>query len=87
MVDAFLTHFGLKHSYINELNPIMEGVYNANPLFFLFIKLSFSVVLYLFVLYKKVPRSALIMGLILLASAFYSLALAVHLSWIILVLV
>ena len=33
MVDAFTTYFGLKHSYIKELNPLMEGVYNTNPIF------------------------------------------------------
>lgn len=87
MVDAFTTYFGLKHSYIKELNPLMEGVYNTNPIFFLLTKLSFSVFLYLFVVYKRVPRSSLIKGLILLASAFYSIALILHLSWIIMVLV
>jgi hypothetical protein len=87
MVDTVFTYFGLKHSYIKELNPLMEGAYDTNPLIFLLIKSSFSVVLYLFVVYKKVPISSLIKGLTLLASVFYSCALVLHLRWIIIVLV
>jgi hypothetical protein len=87
VVDAFSTYFGLKHSYITELNPFMGGVYHANPLFFLLIKLSFSVVLLWFVVYKKVPGSSLVKGLVLLASSMYTITLFMHLVWVIMVLI
>ncbi|WP_413774826.1 DUF5658 family protein [Cytobacillus firmus] len=41
-LDGFITYFGIQYGYIQEGNPLMEFVYNANPVFFLVLKVALS---------------------------------------------
>lgn len=86
MVDAIATYFGLKYSYIAEFNPIMGGVYSTNPLFFLFLKITLSVILYGFIIFKKIPNSLLLKGITYSASVIYSLVMILHLSWLLIII-
>lgn len=36
LLDGIITYFGMQYGHIKEGNPLMEVVYNINPLFFLF---------------------------------------------------
>lgn len=86
MIDAFATYFGLEYTNIAELNPIMEGVYNTNPLFFLFLKITLSVILYGFILFNKIPNTLLIKGIMFGASLIYSIVIILHLTWFLIML-
>ncbi|MGX6446147.1 DUF5658 family protein [Neobacillus sp. K501] len=81
--DAFITYFGLKNSIIEEMNPLMNYVFETHPVLFIFIKLAFSVCLYLFIFFKKVPSSSLTKGLTICASSFYTVVFFLHCSWLV----
>nr|WP_263324722.1 DUF5658 family protein [Neobacillus sp. Marseille-Q6967] len=83
ILDAFITFFGLKNSYIQEINPLMNHLYEEDPLLFISTKLAFSVFLYLFILLKKVPTSSLTKRLTLFASSFYTIIFFLHCYWLI----
>jgi len=82
LFDAFITYFGLVNEYIEEANPIMGHLYETNPAFFLLTKIGFSVCLYLFILFKKVPSSTLIKGLTVFASSSYTVIFFLHFYWL-----
>jgi hypothetical protein len=81
--DALVTYFGLKNALIEEMNPLMNHLYEAHPVLFIFIKLAFSVCLYLFIVFKTVPRSSLTKGLTICASSFYTVVFILHCSWLV----
>ncbi|WP_420489196.1 DUF5658 family protein [Neobacillus vireti] len=81
--DAFITYFGLENSYIQEMNPLMSRIYEADPALFIILKLAFSLCLYLFIFLKKVPSSSLIKGLTVFATSFYTLIFFLHCYWLI----
>ncbi|WP_374757395.1 DUF5658 family protein [Neobacillus driksii] len=81
--DAFITYFGLKNSMIQEMNPLMNRIYEADPALFLITKMGFSLCLYLFILFKKVPTSFLTKGLTVFASSFYTLIFFLHCYWLV----
>ncbi|WP_420489086.1 DUF5658 family protein [Neobacillus vireti] len=81
--DAFITYFGLENSYIQEMNPLMNRIYEADPALFIILKLAFSLCLYLFIFLKKVPSSSLIKGLTVFATSFYTLIFFLHCYWLI----
>jgi hypothetical protein len=82
LFDAFATHYGLKHGLISESNPFMDRVYQADPVLFLLIKLSLSGLLYLFVVFNKVPATRLVKGVTVVASVFYTFVFALHCWWL-----
>ncbi|WP_374931759.1 DUF5658 family protein [Neobacillus driksii] len=81
--DACITYFGLENSMIQEMNPLMNRIYEADPAVFLITKMGFSLCLYLFILFKKVPTSFLTKGLTVLASSFYTLIFFLHCYWLV----
>ncbi|WP_353961112.1 DUF5658 family protein [Neobacillus sp. CF12] len=81
--DAFITYFGLENSFIQEMNPLMSKIYEASPVLFLITKLAFSLCLYLFILFKKVPSSSLTKGLTVFATSFYTVIFFLHCWWIV----
>lgn len=81
--DGIITFFGLKNSHIQEMNPLMSKIYETDPALFLLTKLVFSLCLYLFIIFKKVPTSALTKGLTVFASSFYTLVFFLHCYWLI----
>jgi hypothetical protein len=83
LVDTQLTWFGLKYAFISELNPFMLTFYDINPLIFVFTKVSLSILLLLFIVFDKVPRSTLVKGLTVFASLAYTAVLCLHAFWLI----
>ncbi|WP_396954232.1 DUF5658 family protein [Neobacillus niacini] len=81
--DAFITYFGLENSFIQEMNPLMSRIYGTDPLLFIFTKLAFSLCIYLFIVFKKVPTSSLIRGLTVFATSFYTIVFFLHCYWLI----
>lgn len=81
--DGFITYFGLEKSLIQEMNPLMLRIYEAEPALFLITKIGFSLCLYLFILFKRVPTSPLTKGLTIFASSFYTLIFFVHCYWLV----
>ena len=63
ILDAFVTFFGLELSIISELNPLMNKVYEMDPILFVAIKVVFSLFLYLFIFIKKNPTIPFLRGL------------------------
>ncbi|WP_174733638.1 DUF5658 family protein [Mesobacillus harenae] len=82
IVDAVLTFVGLENALIEEANPLMSQIYSEHPFLFIFVKLSLSFLLYLFIIYKKVPNSKVTKGLTVIASVFYTITFIVHCIWI-----
>ncbi|WP_442852671.1 DUF5658 family protein [Bacillus sp. 1NLA3E] len=83
MFDAIITFVGLENSLIQEMNPIMNKVYEINPILFLFSKFSLSFLLYLFIFLKKVPKSKSPRIITYLASGIYTIIFILHCFWII----
>ncbi|WP_374978410.1 DUF5658 family protein [Neobacillus driksii] len=81
--DACITYFGLENSMIQEMNPLMNRIYDADPALFLITKMGFSLCLYLFILFKKVPTSFLTKGLTVFASSFYTIIFFLHCYWLV----
>jgi hypothetical protein len=81
--DGIITYFGLEKSFIQEMNPLMSRIYEADPALFLITKMGFSLCLYLFILFKKVPTSSLTKGLTVFASGFYTLIFFLHCYWLV----
>ncbi|WP_420491829.1 DUF5658 family protein [Neobacillus niacini] len=81
--DAVITYFGLENSYIKEMNPLMSRVYEAGPAFFILTKLAFSLCIFLFIIFKKVPTSSLIRRLTVFASSLYTVIFLLHCYWLI----
>lgn len=54
LLDAFATAGGIKLRVIAEANPIMNYLWQVNPLLFIGLKLVFSFLLLLIMLYLKV---------------------------------
>ena len=81
--DAFITYFGLENSFIQEMNPLMSRIYETHPLLFIFTKLAFSLCIYLFIVFKKVPTSSLIRGLTVFATSFYTIVFFLHCYWLV----
>ncbi|WP_396654858.1 DUF5658 family protein [Mesobacillus jeotgali] len=83
LFDAVVTWFGVKHKLISELNPVMSAIFKVSPLMFVSLKASLSIFLLLFIIFKKVPRSAFIKGLTIFASVSYTVIAFMHGSWLV----
>ncbi|WP_413632884.1 DUF5658 family protein [Mesobacillus jeotgali] len=82
LLDTFITWFGIRNAFIAELNPIMNAIYETDPLLFLFIKSALSILLLLFIVFSIVPRSSLVKFLLVFASASYSVVVIIHGFWL-----
>lgn len=80
--DAGITYFGLENGFIQESNPLMNSLYEADPALFIFTKLALSLFLYLFIFLKKVPTSVHIKRLTVFATSFYTLVFFLHCYWL-----
>lgn len=83
LFDAAVTWFGLKHSFITELNPLMDAIYQASPVLFFVIKSALSFFLLLFILFNHVPRSSLLKGVTVFAAIFYTAVATMHGYWLV----
>lgn len=83
LLDTLLTWFGIKHAFISELNPLMNAIYEINPLLFVFTKISLSILLLLFILFDKVSRSTLVKCLTVFTSLAYTAVFCLHAFWLI----
>ncbi|WP_394239204.1 DUF5658 family protein [Niallia oryzisoli] len=82
LVDGVVTFWGLKHSYISELNPLMNQLYEINPMLFILLKAALSLSLYLFLFLKKVPQSHWFKGITVLTVVSYTSVFALHCVWL-----
>jgi hypothetical protein len=83
IMDAFATLFGLSHSYIKEMNPLMESLYNIHPLCFLSAKLLLSAILYCLIYFEKVPVKRLFKAITIGAVTIYTFVFILHSIWLI----
>jgi hypothetical protein len=83
LADAALTVAGIESSLITEANPLMEGLYSINIGLFIALKVLLSVALVLIISYKKVPKSKLVKGLTMFASASYTVVISMHSFWLV----
>ncbi|KOP71065.1 DUF5658 family protein [Cytobacillus solani] len=81
IADGVFTYLGLHFSMIEESNPMMNGLYDISPLFFLGYKLLLSGVLFGLILMKKLPPTRLIKVLSITASAVYTIVIGLHGVW------
>lgn len=83
ILDAVITFFGLEYSIIEEMNPIMDRLYNFHPLLFIFSKFALSFCLYLFIIFKQIPKSKSSKAITYVATALYSFIFVLHSIWLI----
>jgi hypothetical protein len=84
LLDAFITFYGLEMEFITELNPVMDRLYQVNPILFINGKTSLSIFLYMFIFFKRVPTSKLIIGITSVASLLYTIVFSLHIWWLVL---
>lgn len=80
--DGLATHIGLSLNVIEELNPIMNGLYEIHPSIFIITKLLLSVGLYSVSLWSKTSQFSLLKWLTFAAIGLYSGICLMHLIWI-----
>ena len=83
LFDAFVTYYGLKQGLITEMNPFMDKIYHLDSGLFMLIKISLSIFLYSFIVFKMVPTSRLVKGVALIASGLYTTVFFLHCVWIV----
>jgi hypothetical protein len=83
LFDAAITWFGLKHSFITELNPLMNAIYEVNPVLFFISKAALSFFLLLFIFFKQVPQSSLIKAITMVAVVSYTAIVFLHGFWLV----
>ncbi|MGG4490070.1 DUF5658 family protein [Metabacillus idriensis] len=81
-LDALLTVIGLKYGLIAEANPFMKLLYEIHPLLFAGFKLTFSILLLLFIYFRCLPSSSAVKFIAYTASFGYGIVLAMHVYWI-----
>ncbi|WP_273851717.1 DUF5658 family protein [Guptibacillus spartinae] len=82
LLDGYITYWGIKNSWIGEVNPIMEAFIQASPLVFLMYKIGLSLLLCGLLLKLKQLKSVFIRWLLIVASVVYSLILCLHGYWV-----
>ncbi|WP_456277329.1 DUF5658 family protein [Bacillus sp. AK128] len=82
LLDGLLSFFGLQLSVMEEANPIMNELYTIHPILFLTVKVSFSIILYLFIILNKIPNKIWFKYLTYLATTLYTVTLFLHATWI-----
>lgn len=86
LFDGIATYIGIHYRIIEEFNPIMASLIDWNPLFFLLVKFSLSLLLILLAKYMKEIRvSKALQGLLTVALGLYSVVAVVHITWLLIV--
>lgn len=81
--DGVATFLGIRYGLIEEYNPIMARLIEKDPLLFLSLKFSLSLVLILLSKYiKGINVSKGFRGLLTLALGLYSIVTVVHITWL-----
>ncbi|WML48223.1 DUF5658 family protein [Neobacillus sp. PS3-34] len=83
LIDGVATFFGLHLNIISEDNFIMEFIYHISPALFLFLKVSLSISLIIFVYKLRKSKRPFLYGLAMFASAVYTITLFIHIYWLI----
>ncbi|TMU84252.1 hypothetical protein FGG79_15255 [Bacillus sp. BHET2] len=83
LVDGIISYIGLKGSFMEEGNPLMNEVYRVSPILFLGIKLLLSFILILVVVYDKIPRLKWVTVLTYIISVIYFITFFLHGVWMI----
>ena len=83
IIDGFVTYFGLRFSLIEEVNPIMNQLYEINPILFIVTKLALSAFLYMFISLKVVPNNNLVKRITIFASSIYTGVFMLHCYWLV----
>lgn len=85
LIDTFATALGIRWKVIAEANPIMNYLWQANPLFFIGVKLLLSFLVLLIMVYLKVKSKNVwkwkfYLGFTILV---YSWLMILHTKWIV----
>ncbi|MFC4320736.1 DUF5658 family protein [Litchfieldia salsa] len=82
LLDGFFTFYGLQNGHITEANPLMNMLYESNPLYFLLFKIILSSLLYVILFHLTMITSIWIKRLSLFASVSYTFIFLLHSYWI-----
>ncbi|MBZ5749688.1 DUF5658 family protein [Metabacillus rhizolycopersici] len=82
IIDGILSYIGLKLDLIEEVNMIMNWLYDQNPIYFLMIKMLLSLLLYLLVIFRKIPANSWIYMLLVFGAVVYTIILFFHGVWL-----
>ncbi|WP_066298293.1 DUF5658 family protein [Bacillus sp. FJAT-29937] len=83
LFDGIVTFIGIQFSLIEEMNPIMNALYQTNPFYFLGFKVILSAALCIFLFIKKLPGKKMVNNLALAATGLYTIVFVIHAIWII----
>lgn len=83
LLDGVITYFGLEYSIIGELNPIMDHLYQLHPFLFISSKIALSFFLYLFIIFKQVPKGKTAKAVTYFASGLYTVIFFLHSFWVV----
>ncbi|WP_409252223.1 DUF5658 family protein [Bacillus sp. SCS-153A] len=86
IIDGIITLVGLKGNFIEEANPLMAALYQAHPILFILVKLSFSALLYAFIRNENFPSKKWLLSLTYTAITLYTFTILLHGTWISLIL-
>jgi len=81
MLDALFTYIGLKYTLILESNPLMNSLWMASPFFFLFCKISLSLLLVVLAFFFTTKNRKIWYGILLLPFGVYCFTMMIHLYW------
>lgn len=82
LLDGFVTFIGLKLLLITELNPMMDKLYEIHPVLFMTVKIILSVLLYLFIFIKQIPKSSIVTSIASIALLLYTIVFGLHCYWV-----
>lgn len=80
--DGAVTYIGLENSVIQELNQLMNTLYEIHPWLFLAFKTALSIILIILIATKVYPKTKIIQYSVSLASILYTAVCGIHLYWL-----
>ncbi|MCH1624903.1 DUF5658 family protein [Ferdinandcohnia quinoae] len=83
LLDGIFTYVGLQLLVITEVNPLMNYLYEKDPLLFMGMKFALSITLGGFILLNKLPTTGWVRVLATLTSIIYTAIFILHGFWII----
>lgn len=87
LIDGILSYIGLMLDLIEEVNMIMNWLYDQNPIYFLILKILLSLLLYMLVIFKKIPVNKWVHKLMVFGAIEYTIILLFHGLWLYIVFV
>ncbi|QFT89778.1 hypothetical protein FIU87_14035 [Bacillus sp. THAF10] len=82
LFDGAATYIGLHFQLIEESNPLMQTLYDLNPIIFLTFKVSISFLLFWFIMSKQLLQSMLLKAVSIVAVTSYTFVSILHIYWI-----